>query len=238
MSASTTASPSSASGYTTPAFWERLWRTSGLQFVGLFIVASVIYGSQPQVGASAEALAAFYNGDRTRILIAVFFSGLNLLNLLWFTMAVRTTLADAGQDGWGAAATAAGAAFGALFLLALTVAAALAYSIAGSGNDMLTSGLNDFVWALVVLSSFPRAMLIMAWTFGLWRAGQISNALFAAGVAALVLVLLGGTTWMKGGFWAPDGAYSRLVSPIIGLVWVVVVSRVLLTRSPATRAAW
>ena len=25
---------------------------------------------------------------------------------------------------------------------------------------------------------------------------------------------------MSGGFWAPDGAYSRFVSPIIGLVWV------------------
>ena len=238
MSASTTARPASTSAYTTPAFWERLWRTSGIQFVGLFVVASVIYGTQPPVGAPADALAAFYHGERTRILIAVFFFGLNLLNLLWFATAVRTTLADAGQDGWGAAATAASAAFGALFLLVITVPAALAYSIAGSGNTMLTSGLNDLVWALVVLTSFPRAMLIMAWTFGLWRAGQISNALFAAGVAALVLVLLGGTTWMSGGFWAPDGAYSRLVSPIIGLVWVMVVSRVLLTRSPATRAAW
>src|SRR5262249_14222938 len=146
----------------------------------------------------------------------------------WFTMAVRTTLADAGQDGWGAAATAASAAFGALFFLQLTVAAALAYSIAGSGNNMLTSGLNDLAWALVVLTSFPRAMLIMSWAFGLWRAGQISNAVFAAGVAGLVLVLLGGTTWMSGGFWAPDGAYSRLLSPLIGLAWIVVVSRVLL----------
>jgi hypothetical protein len=81
-------------------------------------------------------------------------------------------------------------------------------------------------------------MLIMAGTFGLWRAGLISNALFAAGIAALVLALLGGTTWLSGGFWAPDGAYSRFVSPIIGLVWVLVVSRVLLTRSAATRAGW
>jgi len=238
MTASTTAMASSTSVYNTPAFWERLWRTSGIQFVGLFIIASVIYGSQPQVGASADALVAFYNGDRTRILIAAFFFGLNLLNLLWFATAVRTTLADAGQDGWGAAATAASAAFGALFLLVITVLAALAYSIAGSGDNALTSGLNDVAWAGIVLSSFPRAMLIMAGTFGLWRAGLISNALFAAGVAALVLVLLGGTTWLRGGFWAPDGAYSRLVSPIIGLVWVLVVSRVLLTRSPATRAGW
>jgi hypothetical protein len=238
MSATTTAMPSTASVYTTPAFWERLWRTSGIQFVGLFIIAYLIYGTQPPAGASADALAAFFNGDRTRILIAVFCFGLNLLNLLWFTMAVRTILADAGQDGWGAAAIVASAAFGALFLLALTVAAALAHSIAGSGNGPLTSGLNDFMWALLVLSSFPRAMLIMASTFGLWRAGQISNGLFTTGVAALALVLLGGSTWMTVGFWAPDGAYSRLISPLICLAWVVVVSRVVLTRSPATRTGW
>jgi hypothetical protein len=238
MTASTTAMASSTSVYNAPAFWERLWRTSGLQFVVLFIIAYIIYGYQPQVGAPANALVAFYDGHRTRILIAVFFFGLNLLNLLWFAAALRATLAEAGQDGWGAAATASSAAFGALFLLALTAGAALAYSIAGSGDNALTSGLNDVAWAGIVLSSFPRAMLIMAGTFGLWRAGLISNALFAAGVAALVLVLLGGTTWLRGGFWAPDGAYSRLVSPIIGLVWVLVVSRVLLTRSPATRAGW
>jgi len=238
MTASTTAMASSTSLYNAPAFWERLWRTSGLQFVVLFIIAYIIYGYQPQVGAPANALVAFYDGHRTRILIAAFFFGLNLLNLLWFAAALRATLAEAGQDGWGAAATASSAAFGALFLLLISVGAALAYSIAGSGNNALTSGLNDFAWAGIVLSSFPRAMLIMAGTFGLWRAGLISNALFAAGVAALVLVLLGGTTWLRGGFWAPDGAYSRLVSPIIGLVWVLVVSRVLLTRSPATRAGW
>jgi hypothetical protein len=236
MSASNTASTTSA--YTSPAFWEHLWRTSGLQFVVLFIIASVIYGSQPPVGASPEALVAFYHGHRTWILIAAFLSGLNLLNLLWFTAALRTTLADAGQDGWGAAATAASAAFGTLFLLQIAVAAALSYSTAGSGIPMLTSGLNDFTWALVVMMSFPRAMLIMSGVFGLWRAGLISSTLFTAGVALVVLGVLGGATWMSGGFWAPDGAYSRFVSPLLLLLWVVVVSRVLLTRTPATRAGW
>src|SRR4029077_3896145 len=205
MSAST-GTTSSASVYTTPAFWERLWRSAGIQSLGLFIIGYVIYGNQPQVGASPDALAAFYDGDRTRILIAAVFFGLSILNLLWFAAALRTTLADAGQDGWGAAATASSAAVGGLFLLFVTVSAALAYSIAGSGNHTLTSGLNDFAWACAVLTSFPRAMLIMAGTFGLWRAGLISNALFATGVAAVVLVLLGGTTWLRGGFWAPDGA--------------------------------
>ncbi len=172
-----------------------------------------------------------------RVLIAAVFSDLNVLNLMWFAAALRTTLADAGQEGWGTAAAASGAAFGGLYFLIVSIVAALAHSIAGSGNNALTAGLNDFVWALVVLSSFPRAMLIMAGTFGLWRAGLISNRLFAAGVAAVVFGVLAGTTWLSVGFWAPDGAYSRLVFPIIGLLWVAVVSRFLLTRTPA-RAGW
>ena len=240
MSASTTAmtSPTSTSVYATPAFWERLWRTGGIQSIFCFIIAYLVYGHQPQVGASSDALVAFYDGARARILIAAVFSGLGVLNLMWFAAALRTTLADAGQDGWGAAATASSAAVGALFLLLVTVVAALAYSIAGSGNQSLTPALNDFAWACVVLTSFPRAMLIMSSAFGFWRARLISNTLFAAGVAAVVLVLLGGTTWLNDGFWSPYGAYSRFVSPIIGVVWVVVVSRVLLSRSPATRSGW
>ena len=243
MSASTTAVASSAgvkpsSGYNTPVFWERLWRTAGIQSVLCFIVAYIVSGYQPQVGASADALAVFYDGGRMRILIAAVFYGLAVLNLMWFAAALRTTLADAGQDGWGAAATAASAALGACFLLFIALVAALAYSIASSGNHILTSGLNDFVWAGFVLTSFPRAMLVMSAAFGLWRARLISNALFAAGVAAVVLVLLGGTTWLSGGLWAPDGVYSRFVSPAIGLAWGLVVSGVLLTRRPATRAGW
>jgi hypothetical protein len=238
MTSSTKAIHSSASGYNTPAFWEHLWRTSGLQFAGFFIITAVLYGYQPQIGASPDALVAFYNGDRSRILLAAAFSGLNLLNLLWFAAALRTSLSEMGQDGWGAAATASSTAFGALSILQISVGAALAYSIAGSGNHTLTSGLNDFSWALVVLTSFPRAMLIMSGVFGLWRAGVISNALFACGVGAVVLGVLGGTTWLSGGFWAPDGAYSRFISPLLLLLWVLVVSRVLLTRSPETRAAW
>jgi len=97
MSASTTGMTLSTSVYTTGGFWERLWRMSGINFVVFVIIAYVIYGHPPQVGASADALVAFYDGHRTRILIAAVFSGLAVLNLLWFAAALRTTLADAGK---------------------------------------------------------------------------------------------------------------------------------------------
>ena len=238
MGTSAAAMTPSASATTTPAFWERLWRSAGLQFVGLFVVAYAVYGQQPQIGAPAEALVAFYDDGRVRVLVAAIVFGMALLNLLWFAAALRTTLAEAGQDGWGSAATASSAALAALLLLLVALPAALAFSLARSGNQALLSGLNDVVWSVVVLTSFPRAMFVMAGSFGLWRARLISNRLFAGGVAAVVLVLLGGTTWLSGGVWAPDGPYSRFVSPLVCVVWVLVVSRILLARSPATRAAW
>ena len=89
MSAST-GTTSSASFYTTPAFWERLWRAAGIQSVLCFIVAYIVYDHQPQIGASADALADFYDGDRMRILIAAVFYGLAVLNPTWFEGTLRT----------------------------------------------------------------------------------------------------------------------------------------------------
>jgi hypothetical protein len=181
---------------------------------------------------------AFYEGHHTRNIIAAIVAAMAILNLMWFAASLRATLSDVGQDGWGAAASTASAALGGLFFLLIATGAILAYSIARAGNPPLTSGLNDFAWGVFVLTSFPRAMFVMASAFGFWRARLISNTLFACGVAVVVLVLLGGTTWMSDGFWAPDSAYSRFVSPIVSLVWLLVVSQVLLSRSPATRARW
>lgn len=218
-----------------PMFWDRLWRSAGIQFVLLFVIAYFIYGDQPKVGSSTDALISLYDGNRTRILIAAFLLGMALLNLLWFAAAIRSELRDGAQDGWGAAVTASSAALGAVLFVTVTLGAALAYRIAGGGNPTFASGLNDVVWACLVMSSFPRAMLIMAGSFGLWREKAISNAFFGACVAAVVLVLLGGTTWMSSGIWAPDGVYSRLISPAIGLIWVVLISGVLLKRPATTR---
>ena len=50
--------------YATGIFWERLWRMSGINFAVLSIIAYLIYGAPPQVGASAETVVAFYQGDR------------------------------------------------------------------------------------------------------------------------------------------------------------------------------
>jgi len=217
-----------------PTDWQRVWRGAGIQFVVFFVVAAIVRGAQPKIGASADSLAGFYDGDSTRILIATVIFGFAFLNLMWFGAAITSTLRDAGKAGWGAAATASSAAFAGVWFIVLAISAALAHSIAGYGNTTLTSGLNDLVWILLVLSAFPTGMLIMSGTFGLWRAEILSNRGFALGVTAMVLVLLRATTWASDGFWAPDGVYSAYVATIVMAVWVIGISRVLLAKSPAT----
>jgi magnesium-transporting ATPase (P-type) len=210
--------------------WEKNWRASGIVAALLFIVAYIFYGMQPKVGDATDELVSYYDGDSTRILIATVITGFGILNLMWFAAAIASVLRDAGKGGWGTAASSAGAAVAAVYFVLISLRAGLAYSIAGSGNSAVTSGLHDLTWVLTSLFWFPTAMLIMAGSFGLHRAGLISNRAFGAGVTAMVLVLLATTTWAGDGFWAVDGAYARFVPTTVMLVWFAVVSGFLVRR--------
>lgn len=213
--------------------WERNWRGNGVIAAVLFVISYVIYGSQPRVGASAEKLLSFYDGDGTRVLISTVVFGFATLCLMWFAAALASVLRDAGKGGWGTAATAASAAVGAIYFTVIALRAALASSVAVPGNEQVASAVNDLSWVLKDFAWFPVAMLIMAGSFGLWRAGIFSNAAFGAGVTAMVLVLLGVTTLASDGFWAVDGGYSRFVPTLAMLVWIAAVSAFLMRPSPS-----
>jgi len=68
--------------------------------------------------------------------------------------------------------------------------------------------------------------------------GLVDTSIIKIWAVPVVLGVLGGSTWLSGGFWAPDGAYSRLIWPALGLLWVVVVSGFLLRQRPSARAEW
>lgn len=73
------------------------------------------------------------------------------------------------------------------------------------------------------------------WAVASWTDLQF---IFRSGIAAVVLVLLGGTTWRIEGFWALDGAYSRFISPTVGLIWDALTSWLLFAKSLGTRVGW
>src|SRR5262249_1744713 len=104
-------------------------------------------------------------------------------------------------------------------------------------NDVLVSGLAGLGSAAWVLSSFPRAMIVMAGSFGFWRAGFISSNQFKVAVGLVILGGLGGTTWFADGFWAANGLFCWVILPASELVWIVAANRVL-KRAPSTRTGF
>jgi len=201
------------------AFFEHLWRGAGVQAVAFAVIATAISFIQP-VGP----------------FIAAPIFGLAILNLTWFAAALRTTLADAGLDGWGAALTTASAGVAGLLLVLVALMTTIA-SIGDTADAALVSGLTTFGSIAFVLSSFPRAMFVMAGSFGFWRAGMISNRQFGLAVGLVILGVLGGTTLFTDGFWSPTGLLSLVILPALELVWVVAAGRVL-NGAPSTRTGF
>jgi hypothetical protein len=217
----TAAAPAEA---TTPkygaAFFEHLWRGAGVQSVAFFLIGLAVYTIVPDVGAY----------------IAAPILGLAILNLTWWMAALRTTLADHGLDGWGAAGTTAAAGVAGMLLVLVALGVTIA-SVADTADPALVAGLTTFGSAAWVLSSFPRAMFVMAGSFGFWRAQLITDRQFVVAVGLVILGVLGGTTLFADGIWSPTGALSLIILPALELVWVVAVSRVL-NGAPSTRTGF
>ena len=88
---------------------------------------------------------------------------------------------------------------------------------AGSGNHMLTSGLNDFVWAGLrfdFVSARDADHVRGVWVLA--GPADLERALRGRGRCRRVR-LARGHDLADRRIWAPDGVYSRIVSPAIGL---------------------
>lgn len=225
----------------TDAAWERWARLTGVGFVVLFVIAFITYGDAPGPNASAQDLTSFYDGDRGRVLTAaVLLGGAQILFFL-FVGALASALREAGKGGWAAASIAGGATLAGFFSVLVGVASALSYQIAGEGEEGVVMALSDLQWTLIVLLSFPIAAFVGSASIGLWRAGLAPDWFGWVGLAAAIVFMLGGTTWADSGFWAPDGAYSAWILPVVFVLWVLVASwllyRAAAERSPETASA-
>jgi hypothetical protein len=216
--------------------WERWARATGIGFVVLFVVAFIVFGDQPKVGASADKIVSFYDGDRSRVLTATVIFGVATLFLLWFAGAVANALREAGEGRLAATTIASAATLAGIFFMLMAVGAGLAYSVAGAGETGVVRALSDILWAFNVLASFPAAAFIAAATAGLWRTRLVPDWFGWAGLVAALIVLLGGTAWASDGFWAPDGALT-LITMIVALAWILAASAILFMQAPVAGRA-
>src|SRR5437016_3491661 len=134
--------------------WERWARASGIVFVALSIVGTIVLGMQPKIGDSTSKIMSFYDGDRGRIMTAAFIFGIAFLFLIWFVGAIASMLRENGKGGWGATTIALGAAFVGLQLMIIGLADGLALNIAATGDARLLQALNTLIATIDVASAF------------------------------------------------------------------------------------
>jgi MFS family permease len=216
--------------------WERGARGSGIVAALLAIAGIFAAGSFPGVSASAAEVASYYVDNRGRALVTFMILAASITFFFWFLGAIVSTLREAGMGGWAASMVALGTARAMFLFSFLVVYAGLAYRIAETADEGVVAALQDLGWSIRVVSLWPLAGMIFVSAIGLLRARVVPGWFAWFAFPASVIVLLGGTTWAREGFWAPDGLYG-LIAVLFGLAWMFLLSGLLLGLAPSRERA-
>lgn len=211
--------------------WDRIAAGAGVGMVVLFVVGYLIVGDGPKVDDPAGEILSYYGDERGKIATGAIIFGLGGVLLLWFVSALATALRAAGEPRAAATALAGGVTMVGVLFMILTVDAGIMLAAQEGADEGAVLALHKIFWAAEVVIAWPAAVLVGATAaaalrtriFPQWYAG-------ASGMAALAF-LLGGTTWARDGFWAPDGAYG-LLAFLVFLTWTLVTSVLLVRRAP------
>lgn len=211
------------------ARWDKLAAAGGIVGVALFVIAFAIYGSPPTTDDDAQTVTDFFSDGRDQVLWAVFLQGLGVLAVLWFVAALVDTMRERGEPRLAAAA------FGS-FLLVFSVGAvsaltraALAFSIADEGPDLVLP-LYHVAVVLDVVGGLLGAGLFAAVGGATLRTGLFPRWWgWISGVAAL-WVIVNATAWGRDGFWSPTGGGAAIGIGVF-FVWILVTSILLTMRT-------
>jgi hypothetical protein len=213
------------------AMWDRIAPGFGVVFAVFFIVGFLLIGDAPALDESADEIAAYYDDERGKLLTVIVLFGLSIVAFLWFLGSVVHTLrVEAGESRLAPTALGAGVVTASLFGGIVLMNAGLTFQIAEDGDAGVVAALYDLAWVASTVISFPLAALVFATGIGFWRSRVLPAWFGWASAVAALAILASGTTWARDGFWAPDGVYNAYISPIIFVVWTVVVSVLLLMR--------
>jgi hypothetical protein len=211
------------------AAWERGARAAGVVFVVLAAVGFLVAGESPKTSDSATDVVAYFESNRSQILVGAVLFAIAITFFVWFAAAVANHLRERGEGRVAATVLAAGSVFAAIQLVLSTLFAMLAYSIAGSADAGATKALFDFDLGLDLVAGLAAGLFVLASSVGLKRTQSIPAWLAWAGVVVATVEFLRVTTWARDGFWSPSGEYV-FVAVACGLLWILVTSVVLVSR--------
>ncbi len=210
--------------------WDRWAPASGILFVVSTLVAYGLAGNIPGSDASTSEITSYIESHHGRMLTAAVLIGFGTLFFVWFLASLAAILRKAGEPRLASVAYGAGLVVAGIFMWFAVIFGALAFSIAGAGDDGITKAIYDLQWPLGVLITIPVASLALATSVAGMRAKVLPDWLAWVGTAAAIAFAIGSTTWSEGsGFWSPDGGYSMIIF-FVFLGWTAVVSGVLVAR--------
>jgi hypothetical protein len=211
---------------------ERLAASSGIGFVILLVVGSLIPGSPKKYSASAADIATWLHDKHKALLIAAILFGLAYVFFLWFLASFAGTFRAAGEQRLATVIYGAGVALITIGAVSdgIMVALSREVSMGADPNTLkLLYGIDNFLYgrmfwiataiALAVAIANSRAKALPDW-FG-W--------LSYAGAAVFVI---GGLSEKTKGFFSPTGGMV-MITFIVFLAWILIAS-VLLVQKNAT----
>jgi hypothetical protein len=216
--------------------WERWAPASGILFVALLVIGTIVAGSPASYDDSGSSIATWLADNRRDLLIATILQGGALLMFLWYLGSLGTRLREAGEARLGAVAFGAGVVIAGMAAVTITIVGGLAYGIEQNTDSAMIKTLYDLQLAAGPLFAWPLAALAGATALASLRTGIFPQWYGLASAAGTVWFVLTGFTWARDGFFAVDGA-AGWIGYIAFLAWTLVTSVVLLQQAQAREEA-
>lgn len=217
------------------AWFDRWMPATGILFVILVVIGSIVAGDFPGPGDPAEEFATHYADERGRLLAAAVIIAFAYYAFIWFVAAVAGRVRDTGESRLAAAVLGGGIAVASMVLVIIGIYAALAHTVAEEVDPEVLKSVDVLTFGIGAVSLVPAAALVFAFGVASLRSGVVAPWFGMASLPAALVIILGATTWAREGFWSLDGAYSWIAN-IVLLVWIVVASVLLVARTPAAGA--
>jgi hypothetical protein len=211
---------------------RRLVRAAGILFAVTILVSEILKGDSPSPTGPAQEIATFFEDHRSTILAGAYVQMLALFLLAFLFAASANELlpqeALSGRLGRIGLVLVLVAYTGYIFLTA-----ALAFGAAVDAGPAVGKALWEIRFVAESFINFPVALLVGAVAFASGGAVPRRWYRWFSLVVALAF-LIGGATFARNGFFAPDGGYGFILFWLVPL-WVAVTAFVA-TPQPAAAA--
>jgi hypothetical protein len=213
---------------------ERLAASSGIGFVILLVVGSLLPGSPKKYDASAADIATWFHDKHKSILIAGILFGLAYVFFLWFLASFAGTFRAAGEQRLATVMYGAGVALITIGAVSDGIGITLSREVslgADQNSVKLLYGIENFLYSRMF---WIAAAIALATAIANGRAKALPDWFGWLSYAGAIVFVIGGLSIKTSGFFSPTGGMV-MITFIVFLAWILVAS-FLLVQKTATAA--